>query len=406
MEIEMSINKAYMKYLSSDKRTQIFFGGSSSGKSVFLSQRALLDIIKGRNYLIVRKVANTIKKSIFNEICKLINIMDLEFMFTINKSDMTITSYNGYQILFCGLDDVQKLKSITPSKDVITDIWVEEATEIEKSDYKELTKRLRGVSRFKKRITFSFNPILKSSWLFIEFFGQWHDGMTEYEDMTLSILKTTYKDNSFLEQDDIDELEKEQDGYYYDVYTLGNWGTLGAVIFRNWTMQDCSDIRKIADNYKNGLDFGFASDPSAAVRLHYNRKTKTIYILDELYQRGLTNDLLAKELKPMINNEYIVCDSSEPKSIRELKNLGINALGAKKGKDSVVHGIQWLQQHKIIIDNHCQNFKNEIQQYQWKQVQGEAIPVPIDKNNHLLDALRYAMEDEYKEQAEPVRVAI
>ena len=408
MDIEITVNKIYLPYLEKQTRIQIFFGGSSSGKSVFLAQRTILDVLKGRNYLVVRKVARTIRQSIFNELCKVINDMDLNKQFTINKTDMAITAKNGYQILSCGLDDVQKLKSITPAKGVITDILVEEATEIEYSDYKEISKRLRGKSDFKgiKRITFAFNPILQTSWLYTEFFGKWNDSMTRYEDENVSILKTTYKDNAFLEQDDIERLENETDEYYYNVYTLGNWGVLGSVIFKNWKVEDCSEIKKIADNYKNGLDFGFASDPAALVRTHYDKKHKTIYILDELYQRGLTNDILAEEVKTMIGYEYVICDSSEPKSIKELKNHNINALGAKKGKDSVVHGIQWLQQHTVIIDPLCQNFKNEIQQYQWKEVQGQAVPIPIDKNNHLIDALRYAYEDEYKESTGPIRVAI
>lgn len=408
MDIEITVNKIYLPYLEKQTRIQIFFGGSSSGKSVFLAQRTILDVLKGRNYLAVRKVARTIRQSIFNELCKVINDMDLNSQFTINKTDMAITAKNGYQILSCGLDDVQKLKSITPAKGVITDILVEEATEIEYSDYKEISKRLRGVSDFKgmKRITFAFNPILQTSWLYTEFFGKWDDSMTQYEDENISILKTTFKDNAFLEQDDIERLENETDEYYYNVYTLGNWGVLGSVIFKNWKVEDCTEIRKIADNYKNGLDFGFASDPAALVRTHYDRKRKTIYILDELYQRGMTNDILAEEVKAMIGYEYVVCDSSEPKSIKELKNYGINAVGAKKGKDSVAHGIQWLQQQTIIIDVSCQNFKNEIQQYQWKEIQGQAVPIPIDKNNHLIDALRYSYEEEYKESTGPVNVAI
>jgi phage terminase large subunit len=408
MDIEITVNKIYLPYLEKQTRIQIFFGGSSSGKSVFLAQRTILDVLKGRNYLVVRKVARTIRQSIFNELCKVINDMDLNSQFTINKTDMAITAKNGYQILSCGLDDVQKLKSITPAKGVITDILVEEATEIEYSDYKEISKRLRGVSDFKgmKRITFAFNPILQTSWLYAEFFGKWDDSMTRYEDENISILKTTFKDNAFLEQDDIERLENETDEYYYNVYTLGNWGVLGSVIFKNWKVEDCTEIRKTADNYKNGLDFGFASDPAALVRTHYDRKHKTIYILDELYQRGMTNDILAEEVKAMIGYEYVVCDSSEPKSIKELKNYGINAVGAKKGKDSVAHGIQWLQQQTIIIDVSCQNFKNEIQQYQWKEIQGQAVPIPIDKNNHLIDALRYSYEEEYKESTGPVNVAI
>ena len=403
----LEYNSAYEPFLDDQTPTQILFGGSSSGKSVFLCQRTILDVLsKKRNYLIVRNVAKTLRRSTFNELCKVIDSLDASGFFGINKTDMIITASNGYQILMCGLDDAQKLKSITPAKGVITDIWVEEATETDYPSYKELEKRLRGMSDFTgaKRLTFSFNPILQTSWLYTEFFGGWDDSKTEYRDDKIHILKTTYKNNKFLTQDDIDKLENETDEYYYNVYTLGNWGVLGSVIFKNWRVEDCEEIRKIADNYKNGLDFGFAEDPAVITRTHYDKKHKRIYILDEMYQAGLTNDLLAQEIKNMIGFEHIVCDSAEPKSIHELRGCGISAFPAKKGKDSVLFGIQWLQQQEIIIDPRCQHTKNEFQQYQWKQIQGVAVPVPIDKNNHIIDALRYAYEGESRQNLGVVTV--
>ena len=409
MDSEIKINAVYIPYIDCQAQRQIFFGGSSSGKSVFLAQRCILDILsQNRNYLIVRNVAKTIRQSTFNELCKVINEMDLYSVFLINKSDMVITStITGNQVLFCGLDDPQKIKSITPSKGVITDIWIEEASEVDYSAYKELTKRLRGESRGSKRITLSFNPVLKTHWAYIEFFSEWDESKTEYISDDLVILKTTYKDNAFLTDEDKNLLENETDEYYRNVYTLGNWGVLGAVIFKNWRVEDCSEVKKIADNYRNGVDFGFATDPATIVRTYYDKIRRTIYILDEFYQIGLTNDLLAKEIKAMCGYEYVTCDSSEPKSIQELKNLGISALGARKGKDSVLFGIQWLQQQTIIIDTHCQNARNEFSQYKWKEdARGNTIPVPVDKNNHIIDALRYAMEDEARQRAQPATVVL
>ena len=394
-------NEAYIPYLKDDTPTQIFYGGSSSGKSVFLAQRTVLDLMKGgRNYLVVRNVANTIRGSVYNEIVKAINNMKLNSFFTVLKSEMTITCINGYQILFCGLDDPEKIKSITPAKGVITDIWVEEATEIEYNAYKQLTKRLRGRSKVAKRFTMSFNPILKDHWIYDEFFsGVWEDDKTWYRDEGLLILKTTYRDNRFLTQQDINALENETDQYYYQVYTLGNWGVLGAVIFKNWKVEDLSWLKPIADKHRNGLDFGYAGDPTGLTHTHYDRKKKTIYILDELYMTGLTNDVLADEVKKIIGNQLLVCDSAEPKSIKELRQYGVNAIGAKKGPDSVNFGIQWLQQQTIIIDVKCQNHKNEFMKYKWKEDKnGNVLPVPVDKDNHLIDALRYAYEDEFLER--------
>jgi phage terminase large subunit len=246
----------------------------------------------------------------------------------------------------------------------------------------------------------SFNPIMKDSWIYNEFFlDVWEEGKKRHKDETLLILKTTYKDNRFLTNQDIKTLEDETDKYYYEVYTLGNWGVLGAVIFKNWRIEDLSWIRKIADNHRNGLDFGYAEDPAALAHTHYNRKKKEIYVLDELYMTDLTNDVLAMEVKKIIGNQIVVCDSAEPKSIRELKQQGVFSIGAKKGKDSVNHGIQWLKQQTIIVDITCQNMKNELMKYKWKEDKnGNVLPVPGDKDNHLIDALRYAYEDEARKQ--------
>ena len=392
-------NDIYIPLLEDTTRTQIIFGGASSGKSYFEAQRVVKDVAeRKRNYLICRNTQNTIRRSVFNEIMKAIKFFKLPAFFKENKTDLVITCANNAQILFCGLDDTEKIKSITPAEGVITDIWVEEATEAERADIKQLEKRLRGQADFPKRLTLTFNPILQNHWIYDEYFGKWEDGKNTYTEDGLLILKTTYKDNKFLTLDDIKALEDETDPYYYNVYTLGNWGVLGSVIFKNWKVEDCTEIRKTADKMKNGLDFGFSSDPAALVHTYYDKTRKRIYILDEIYQTDLTNDMLADEIKQIIDRQYVVCDSAEPKSIKELNNLGVNATGAKKGKDSVNYGIDWLQRQEIIIDPKCQNFKNEIQKYKWKEDKNNnALRVPVDKDNHLLDALRYAYEDEMTE---------
>ena len=394
-------NEVYIPYLESVIRTQIFFGGSSAGKSVFLAQRCVIDLLENnRNYLVIRNTANTLRTSVFNEIRKVILEFSLEKLFKINKTEMTITCVTGYQILFRGLDDAEKLKSIIPEKGVITDILIEEATETKRDDVKQLYKRLRGKSKVLKRLTMAFNPIIRTHWIFKEYFKNWVEGEFEYHDDRLSILKTTYKDNRFLEQDDIDELENEQDPYYKEVYTLGNWGILGDLIFTNWKIEDLTQIKNTFGTYYNGLDFGFSNDPSAARRQAI--KGKKLYILQELlYERELTNDVIASKLKPAIGKEYIRCDSSEPKSIAELRGYDINALAAKKGPGSVNFGIQYLKQFKIIIDRKCQNAINEIQLYQWKKDKdGNVINVPVDKNNHFMDQIRYALNDRIFEKEE------
>ena len=399
--MDVVINEAYLPFLKDDTRIQIFFGGSSSGKSYFLAQRTVLDVLEGqRNYLVVRNVLRTVRKSVFNEIVKAINTMELTPHFHINNSELVITcKLNQKQIMFAGLDDPEKIKSTSPIDGPLTDVWVEEATECSYEAVKQLRKRLRGRSAARKRLTLSFNPILQSHWIYREFFGGWEDGKKFYRDENLLILKTTYKDNDFLEPDDIAELENEKDPYFYQVYTLGNWGVLGNVIFKNWEVRDLSEIRQTFDRFNNGLDFGFADDPAALAHMHYDRKTKTLYILDELYQRGLTNDMLAEEVKRIVGDQVVVCDSSEPKSIRELQRHGVRAVPAKKGPDSVRFGINWLKQQKIVIDVNCQNAKNEFQLYKWKEDKdGNALPEPVDRDNHIIDAIRYGMEEYMNER--------
>lgn len=392
-------NKAYLPYLDCMSRIQIFYGGSSSGKSVFLSQRDVLDVLRGgRNFLICRQVGKTLRGSVVQEIIKIINAWGLKDLFDINKVDGTVTCKNGYQIVFAGLDDTEKLKSITPAKGVFTDIRIEEATETNRESFKQLMKRQRGGDeKTDKRITLSFNPILKSSWIYQDFFAPiaWRENQTEYAGDNLSILKTWYIHNRFLTSSDKEDLENEKDPYFYKVYSLGEWGILGHVIFTNWTVQDLSKMRAQFTNHRNGLDFGFSSDPAAMPVTHYDKRNKTIFIYDELYERGLTNPALAGQMKAIIEKQYVTCDSSEPKSIQELRDNGVNALPAKKGKDSVNFGIQWLQQQTLVIDERCVNVQNELGQYHWKEDKdGNAMKVPVDKYNHAIDGLRYAYEDE------------
>ncbi len=400
IEIDPNIfNSIYLPHLNNLSRTQIFYGGSSSGKSVFIAQRCILDIVKGgRNYLVCRQVARTIKNSVFAQITRVINEWGLGDLFTINKSDYIITCVNGYQIIFVGLDDVEKIKSIVPAKGAWTDIWIEEATEIDRASFKQLEKRQRGGDdSIPKRIMFSFNPVLKMIWIYKEFFEHigWADDQKEYKDNDISILRTTYRDNKFLTQDDILRLKNEKDKYYFDVYSEGLWGVLGNVIFKNWSIEDLSGMHDQFTNHKNGLDFGFSSDPAAIAATHYDRKNKTIYFYDELYETELTNDVLARITLEKIGRQLVVCDSAEPKSIQELRAHGVMAVPAKKGKDSILYGIQWLQQQKIVIDSRCINARNEFSQYKWREDSaGNALPVPVDKNDHLISALRYAYEDE------------
>ena len=406
MKVRVKTNPVYIPYGNKPHFLQIFFGGSSSGKSYFLTDRIVAECYSGINWLCCRNVANTIKRSVFNEITKSISSMGLTQQFSINRSDMIITcKRNRKQILFCGLDDVEKVKSITPENGVLERIFIEEATEIKRASYLQLKKRLRGKSMHSKHIIMAFNPILKSHWIYQEFFKEWRDDSNHYESlnygatdkkkgMSICILKTTYKDNVYLTAEDRALLEDETDPYFYQVYTLGNWGVLGNVIFKNWRVEDLSDRIGQFDNIYGGCDFGYASDPNALIKVHLDSKRKRLYVFGEWYQAGMSDDELVRVGKEFFGNQIVGCDSAEPKTIDYMAASGINAYGAIKGADSINRGIRWLQGYEIIIDVRCQNFKNEIEQYHWQEDKyGNAMSKPVDANNHLIDALRYALSN-------------
>ena len=410
-EVDLSgINPVYRPFLKDEHRYQLYFGGSSSGKSCFLATRAVLDALQGRNILIVRKVQRTLHASCWNEVLKAARRLRAAGLFRVNRTDMTLTvKRTGAQILFAGLDDVEKIKSITPLTGALTDVWIEEATECTRDDFKQLDKRLRGPSAFSKRVTLSFNPTWRDHWLFRDFFSGWaEEGEAartgpqvravpgrSYSDARVSILRTTYRDNRFLTADDRRALEEEASGYYYTVYTLGQWGARGDAVFTNWRVADLTR-EPPPDSLRvyYGLDFGFARDPSACVRCELDRKNRRVYVTHTLCEAGLVVWELAERLKAFAGRARIVCDSADPRCIAELRQLGVRATPARKGPDSLMHGIQWLRGYQIIVDAACTDMIRELGAYCWKEGVSDGNPTPRRGDDHLIDALRYALESE------------
>ena len=392
MGIEVKINKAFKEACKTKARHRVLYGGAGSGKSHFVAQEFLLKMLENKehNILVVRKTQKSIRHSVFQLFTDLINEMDLRSLFKINKSELAIYCKNGSRIITSGLDDVEKLKSIAG----INRIWVEEASEITLEDFNQLNLRLRGMSMIGYQMTVTFNPISDTHWLKKRFFDV---GLQDS-----FILKTTYKDNKFLDDQYKKELEdlKERDYQYYKIYCLGEWGSIGNLIFSNWEKQDLTEMIPKFDNIYNGNDFGFASDPNAFIQVHYDKTRRIIYIFNEHVQTEMHTNELANYLKPIIGGNILTCDSSEPRTISELRRYNINAYGAKKGAGSIESGIKWLQQHEIIIHSSCINAIREISGYRYKEDKnGNVIPKPIDVDNHLIDALRYALESEMTEKS-------
>jgi phage terminase large subunit len=393
--MKLQMNRAYKPAKEAKERYRVLYGGAGSGKSYFVGQETILNMLAdgGYSYLVVRKTGKSIRNSVFQLLMMMIEEYDLGSLFIANKTDMSIFCITGARLVTSGLDDTEKLKSIYG----INRIWVEEANEISETDQKDLDLRMRGINRLGYQMTMTFNPISELHWLKRKYF--------DVPQPNVFVLKTTYKDNKYLDEAYRTRLEEliNEDYQYYRIYALGEWGSLGNLIFTNWQVCDMTQMvdlgdRKVPmkstfDNYYNGLDFGYSSDPLAFERVHLDPKNKVIYVTDELYQRELQNDETAKILKPLVQRETVTCDSAEPKSIADLRREDINAKGAKKGKDSVSHGIQFIKGYKVMVSPTCIGLIRELGGYKWREDKdGNILSSPIEFNNHGIDALRYALE--------------
>lgn len=375
----------YSSLLDYDNRYEVYYGGAGSGKSVFVAQKILIKALNNkRRILIVRKVARTIRDSVFQLMLNTLSQFQLLDKCSVNKTNFTIELPNGSQFLFYGMDNSEKMKSITD----ITDIWIEESTEINYDDFSQLDLRLRA-KKPDLQIFLSFNPVSKVNWCYKYWFENGEPPQTK-------ILQTTYKDNRFLPQDYIDALEqmKTTNPTYYNIYALGQFCSLDKLVFNNWTtgtIEDTKDMELLL-----GLDFGYVNDATAFIVAYLDEANKTIYIEQEVYQTGLLNNQIADFIKYMgFAKSVIIADSAEQKSIEEIKQQGIPRIKpAAKGQGSIMQGIQKLQQYKIIVNPLCTNMIVELQNYSFKKdkATNEYINEPIDAFNHLCDALRYSLQ--------------
>lgn len=389
-----AFNDAFVPLLDDCNRYNVVYGGAGSGKSVFIAQRYIKRMMenKNRNILIVRKVGKSNRFSTFAEIQSAISQWDVGKLFKVRESDMLIRCVNGAEMISTGLDDVEKIKSIKFKTGPLTDIWIEEASEISENDFEGLDLRLRGISDIPFQVTLSFNPISALSWIKKYFFDKRIENCT--------ILKTTYKDNAWCDEAYKKKLEglKEKNKKLYDIYALGDWGTLGNLVFTNYEIWDFEKELDFSDTkFINGLDWGF-NDPLAGIKMDFY--DKEIYILDEMYRNQLTDDEGMVEAEKLWNKkeDRIIADNAEPKSIKKWRNSGWMIKGAMKGKDAVIHGLKWLRNFKINIHPRCQNYINEIQSYVFEEDKdGNVSNQPVDFNNHLMDAQRYGFERKMKE---------
>jgi len=380
---------AFVPLFKNKKRYEIVWGGAGSGKSHIVARKLLYRILKEshikHNFLIIRKVDRTIKRSVFALVKNIISRWGMQSEFDINLTDKTLTyKLNGSQIMFSGLDDAEKLKSI----EGVTSIWCEEATELTQDDFEQLDLRLRGNTGALKQITFTFNPISEQHWIKKVFFDDPIQGVFT--------LKTTYLDNSFIDDDykTVMENKKKTNPRFYNIYCLGNWGTADGLIFSNVNARMIRPEEVAGLEYVQGLDFGYTNDPSAFNQTYIDMKNKKIYVYDGFYQKGMSNAEIAESIKSMQGHKRVTtADSSEPKSIDYISKKGVNIRGAMKGAGSISTGLDFLLEFEIIVNTHLIEFMVEFNNYCWGvDKNGKATNKPTDDFNHFIDSLRYACE--------------
>lgn len=397
-------------------RYRVVKGSRASKKSKTTALWFITNMMKFplANLLVIRKTGRTLQDSCFKELLWAINRLQVDKFWkkTTNPLELTYLP-TGQKILFRGLDDPLKVTSITVDVGFLCWGWIEEAYEVtNEGDFDMLDESIRGQipEGYFKQWTITFNPWNERHWLkhrfFDEIVGEDNEGLPIYkerktpisEDGDILAITTNYLMNEWLDENDFKVFEKmkKRNPKRYLVAGLGNWGIIDGLVYENWKEQrfELEDIKHCKTCC--GLDFGYTNDPTAFIMLFLDKENKRLYVYDEIYEKGLSNKKIYDKIEELgYTKERITADSAEPKSIDELKTLGLRHIkGAKKGKDSINNGIQWIQELEIIIHPRCVNFITEISNYMWaKDKFDKKLNTPIDDFNHLMDAMRYALEE-------------
>lgn len=371
-------------------------GGRGSGKSSFISLEILLVLLrhKDRHAVILRKVGRSLKTSVYAQIqwaIERLGLMDTG-LFICKKSPLEIIYRPTGQILyFFGVDDPMKIKSIKPPNGYIGIVWLEEADQfLGMDEIRNLNQSLlRGGKEYIEFVSFN-PPKSRDHWINAELF---------VDDAARLVHASTYRDmpvawlgeQFFLEAE---KLKAHNERAYRHEY-LGEATGTGGAVFENVADRRMTDAEIAAfGRVYHGLDFGFAVDPLAFLSCAYDRKREDVYIFEEIYEQRLSNSRATARIRPLAGQNVIYADSAEPKSIAEMKGLGLRIFGARKGRDSVAHGIKWLQDRAhIYIDKvRCPHTYREFVTYAYERNrEGQFISAYPDRNNHAIDAARYAL---------------
>lgn len=394
------VGRGYKDFWNFKGRYKVVKGSRASKKSKTTALWIVYNMMKYRNAntLVVRKVYRTLKDSCYSDLKWAIYRLQVQDYWELKESPLEITyKPTGQKILFRGFDDPLKITSISVSVGQLCFCWVEEAYELtDEVAFNMLDESIRGIVEepLFKQIIISFNPWNERHWLKARFFDR--------KDKNILALTTNYLCNEWLDKSDKKLFEdmKKNNPRRYQVAGLGNWGIVEGLVYENWRELEF-DWREILNKRQKakavfGLDFGYTNDPAAFFCGIMDQEQKEIYVFDEIYQKRMQNTVIYRSIEKLgFRKEIITADSEEPKSIEHLRGLGLLRIKAsKKGKDSINAGIQFIQDFKIFIHPRCVNFLTEISNYAWdKDKFGKAVNKPIDDFNHLMDAMRYALED-------------
>lgn len=347
-------------------------GGTSSSKTFSTLQLLVAICLKYEKQIdIVGLSVPHLKSGVLNDMPFVCEQFGINFDSNYSASDRVLKIGKG-KMNFLAFDKLGKAHG--GRRDLL---YMNEANHLNYNIVEQLMVRTR------ENIFIDYNPT-NEFWV--------HTKLMRDEPEKTKLIKSTYKDNQYLEQTIIDMIEsKKGNNNFWRVYGLGELGIAEGLVFDNFEVEEFDKNR--FSRYYNGLDWGFSNDPFACVRVAV--ENDILYVCDEIYQKKLLNKDSAPLVKNLIGNEYIYCDSAEPKSIAEFRSLGVNALECKKGAGSVESGIKYMQSFKkIVIHPTCPNTASEFRNYEWKtDKNGDYLPMPVDAFNHAIDAIRYALND-------------
>lgn len=382
----------YRPYLEDYQyRYNVYYGGRGSGKTRFVFDKLVIKGLKEkRTILLMRKTTAACKFSVWVELKSAVERLKMTQYFDFHESDYSaLCKLTGTVFKCTGLDDAEKIKGFSE----ISDVLLEEATEFTPEDIDLIDGTVRSVKyKLPLQMYFLFNPVSKANYVYKRFGFD-----TGIVPPNTFVLKTTYLDNPYVSKDYIARMEnmKTTNPTRWKIEALGDFVSLDRLVFQNYLVEEFNHA-DIKGDLIIGMDFGFINDVSTIVASILDEANKKIYIFKEWGATGKTNDELAKIISSLgFSKSIIVADAAEQKSIEEIKRLGITRIKpCVKGPDSIIHGIQKLQNYEIIVHPSCSEVITEFENYAWMKdkATGEYINKPIDSFNHYCDALRYSLQ--------------